>query len=150
MSETSVWITAIVPVAAVLLTTIINNTYNNRTREYQNKHEEKMKNLELANSQRLRTNDEKRSAYTAVLTEVALALQKREEQIEAGKAAGKTSMSIFSADLVTSTARARLLLDPARWEGFDLTVTGFHQSYYGSTSETQKALAKLFADDLSE
>lgn len=149
MTETSVWVATVVPVVAVLLTALISNAYNSRTQDNQHKHEERMKHLELLNAQDLRLNEDKRAAYTAVLSEVGQAHQKHDEQIEAGRLAGKSSMRLYSTDLTVATSRAKLLLDSSQWDEYEETLRTFLHSYYEKTGETQKSLATLFAKDLS-
>ncbi|MGY4856325.1 hypothetical protein [Cryobacterium sp. AP23] len=149
MTETSVWITAIVPVAAVVLTTLISNTYHSRTQESQQRHEERMKNLELSNAQGVRTYEDKRSAYTAVLSEVAQAQQKHDEKIEEGRRAGKSSMRLYATDLTVAVSRAKLLLEPAMWDEYERVLLTFYGSFYEKTADAQKALADLFSKDLT-
>jgi signal transduction histidine kinase len=147
MSETV--LLAILPVLAVLATTFINNRANDRRRSADQQHEERIKTLELLHSEKTRLNEEKRVAYGSALSEVAMAYQKKEDQIAEKKAAGQHSLMLFSSDLTTASARARLLLHPSRWGAFDVAMATFHESYFERGSETQHALTKIFAEDLA-
>jgi ABC-type thiamine transport system ATPase subunit len=149
MTELPVLIAAILPVIAVLLTTVINNRSNSRTRESQQRHEERLKNLELLNSQTLRLNEEKRSAYTDVLSEVGVTYAKQEQQIEAQRAAGKSSATANAIDLGVATARAKLLLDPSRWEAYDQILREFYMAHHRNVTDTQNNLTTMFAEDLA-
>jgi hypothetical protein len=148
MTDTALWISATVPVAAVLATTLISNAFNIRGRESQQRHDERLKRLDHLNAQRRAITDLKLAAYSAVLSEVGLAAQKKEEFAEAERARGKAQIRFHAGDLVDSASRAKLLLSLEKQDRFDNTMSAFFNSLMEDAGTARKALILLFADDL--
>jgi len=149
MTDTAVWITATVPVVAVLATTMINNRFTNRGRESQQKHDERLKEIEHDYEQRRVLRDLKLVAYSALLSEVRLTPRKQHHHFEAERLAGAKS-AYFSADeLVDAETRAKLLLHPSWRTQFDSAMDGYNKSGWKDALTTQKLLTDIFTNDLA-
>jgi len=149
MSDTSLWITATVPVTAVIATTLINNRFLTRGRESQQSHDERLRRIDHVNAQKRALTDLKLTAYSAVLSEVGLAHQKKEEHFANLLKEGTRSGTFYNGDLTDAASRAKLLLDLDKQDAFESILGALYVSHMEASGQARQELVILFSEDLA-
>ncbi|WP_151199545.1 hypothetical protein [Cryobacterium sp. LW097] len=92
--------------------------------------------------------DVKLPIYLGLLDSVAKAAKQAADQVEANRAAGLTSFSIYYVDYNSAAGRVRLLVRDENRERLNEILYAFHTSHYETTLATSINLSDLLSLDL--
>lgn len=149
--DVSIWVpvaTAIIGLFGGYVTHALTAPSNRKRDKAQHESQLKLKQAELTLAARLALSEKRASAFSELLRQIRLAPEVSYREVEAMRAAGKSSLRLYHSELWAASDQVKLLCTESNRLRIDDAMSSFARSYYEAPGPVTTVLMDVMTSEL--